>query len=48
MLFRSSNLGAAGAFATANALYVVYVTTNLSGSPEFVMDYLLESDQTTL
>mgnify|MGYP004702140865 CR=1 FL=1 len=43
-----SNLGAAGAFATANALYVVYVTTNLSGSPEFVMDYLLESDQTTL
>lgn len=43
-----TNLGAAGAFVTANSLYTLYVATNLSASPQFVVDYLLESDQTTI
>lgn len=41
-------LEAAGMMLTPGSYYYLYITTNLAASPQFVLDYLLESDQTTL
>ena len=41
------SLGATGNL-TPGDYYYLYITTNLSASPQFVLDYLLESSETTL
>lgn len=43
-----ASLGVGGAFAAAGSYYYLYITTNLTASPQFVLDYLLESSETTL
>ena len=42
------SLGSAGNFLTAGNYYYIYAATNLSASPQFVLDYIQESDSTTL
>ena len=42
------SLGSAGAFLTLGNYIKLYIVTNLSASPQFVLDYLLESPETTL